>query len=91
MSTIATDGSWWMVNGRWMQSPSPQSPRPPFPLSLIQPMIPAKTPTEASGFKALLTNRPFLFLWTGQIVSQIADKVLLVMSIALLTSYNVPI
>jgi MFS family permease len=54
-------------------------------------MIPAKTPTEASGFKALLKNRPFLFLWTGQIVSQVADKVLLVMSIALLTSYNVPV
>jgi MFS family permease len=54
-------------------------------------MLPAKTPTEASGFKALLKNRPFLFLWTGQIVSQVADKVLLVMSIALLTSYNVPV
>ncbi len=54
-------------------------------------MLPAKTPTEASGFKALLKNRPFLFLWTGQIVSQIADKVLLVMSIALLTTYHVPV
>jgi MFS family permease len=53
-------------------------------------MIPAKTPTEASGFKALLKNRPFLFLWGGQIVSQVADKVLLVMSIALLTTYHVP-
>ncbi len=54
-------------------------------------MIPAKTPTEASGFKALLKNRPFLFLWLGQIFSQVADKVLLVMSIALLTSYHIPI
>jgi MFS family permease len=54
-------------------------------------MLPAKTPTEASGFKALLKNRPFLFLWAGQVLSQIADKVLLVMSIALLTSYNVPV
>jgi MFS family permease len=54
-------------------------------------MIPAKTPTEASGFKALLKNRPFLLLWMGQIFSQVADKVLLVMSIALLTSYHVPI
>jgi MFS family permease len=54
-------------------------------------MLPAKTPTEASGFKALLKNRPFLFLWTGQIVSQIADKVLLVMSIALLTTYHIPV
>ena len=54
-------------------------------------MLPAKTPTEASGFKALLNNRPFLFLWTGQIVSQVADKVLLVMSIALLTTYHIPV
>jgi MFS family permease len=54
-------------------------------------MIPTKTPTEASGFKALLKNRPFLLLWMGQIFSQVADKVLLVMSIALLTSYHVPI
>ncbi|WP_310426864.1 MFS transporter [Chamaesiphon sp. VAR_48_metabat_135_sub] len=54
-------------------------------------MIPAKTPTEASGFKALLKNRPFLFLWTGQVLSQVADKVLIVMSIALLTSYNIPV
>jgi MFS family permease len=54
-------------------------------------MIPAKTPTEASGFKALLKNRPFLLLWMGQIFSQVADKVLLVMAIALLTSYHVPI
>jgi MFS family permease len=54
-------------------------------------MIPAKTPTEASGFKALLKNRPFLYLWMGQIFSQVADKVLLVMSIALLTTYHIPI
>jgi MFS family permease len=54
-------------------------------------MIPAKTPTEASGFKALLKNRPFLLLWMGQIFSQVADKVLLVMSIALLTTYHIPV
>ncbi len=53
-------------------------------------MLPAKTPTEASGFKALLKNRPFLFLWGGQIFSQVADKVLIVMSIALLTTYHIP-
>jgi MFS family permease len=54
-------------------------------------MLPTKTPTEASGFKALLKNRSFLLLWTGQIFSQVADKVLLVMSIALLTTYHIPI
>ncbi len=54
-------------------------------------MIPVKTPTEASGFKVLLKNRPFLLLWMGQIFSQVADKVLLVMSIALLTTYHIPV
>jgi MFS family permease len=54
-------------------------------------MLPAKTPPETSGFKALLKNRPFLFLWTGQIISQVADKVSTVMSIALLTTYHVPV
>jgi MFS family permease len=54
-------------------------------------MLPAKTPTEASGFKALLKNRSFVLLWLGQIFSQVADKVLLVMSIALLTSYHIPV
>jgi MFS family permease len=54
-------------------------------------MLPAKTPTEASGFKALLKNRSFLLLWLGQIFSQVADKVLLVMSIALLTNYRIPV
>lgn len=54
-------------------------------------MLPAKTPTESSGFKALLKNRAFLLLWGGQVISQIADKVLLVMTIALLTTYHVPL
>jgi MFS family permease len=54
-------------------------------------MLPAKTPPAASGFKALLKSRPFLFLWTGQIISQVADKVSTVMSIALLTTYHVPV
>jgi MFS family permease len=54
-------------------------------------MLPAKTPTEASGFKALFKNRAFLLLWIGQIFSQVADKVLLVMSIALLTTYHIPV
>jgi predicted MFS family arabinose efflux permease len=53
-------------------------------------MLPGKTPTEASGYQALLKNRPFLFLWGGQVLSQVADKVLLVMSIALLNTYHVP-
>jgi MFS family permease len=54
-------------------------------------MLPDRTPPAATGFKALLKNRSFLFLWTGQVLSQVADKVLIVMSIALLSNYNVPV
>ena len=54
-------------------------------------MLPAKTPTEASGFRSLLKNRAFLLLWGGQIFSQIADKVLTVMCIGLLTTYHIPV
>jgi MFS family permease len=54
-------------------------------------MLPAKTSTEASGFKALLKNRAFLLLWGGQIFSQIADKVLTIMCVGLLTSYHIPV
>jgi predicted MFS family arabinose efflux permease len=53
-------------------------------------MLPAKTPREANGFQSLLQNRDFLALWGGQIFSQVADKVLLVLSIALLTTYRIP-
>lgn len=39
------------------------------------------------GFWQLLKNRPFLTLWIGQILSQIADKVFFVLLIALLVEY----
>ncbi len=35
--------------------------------------------TSNNGFRALLKNRPFLFLWGGQLLSQIADKVFFVL------------
>jgi MFS family permease len=53
-------------------------------------MIPSKTPTEANGFSALLENRSFLWLWTGQILSQVADKILMILAISLLTTYQIP-
>jgi MFS family permease len=53
-------------------------------------MQPAKTPTEANSFHGLLRNRSFLWLWTGQALSQIADKVLIVFAIALLSTYRIP-
>jgi MFS family permease len=43
-----------------------------------------------NGFAALLKNRPFLALWLGQILSQVADKVFFVFLIALLVSYQPP-
>ena len=42
--------------------------------------------TESSGFLPVLTNLNFLALWSGQIFSQLADKVYLVLMIALISS-----
>ncbi len=47
---------------------------------------PAATPPQI-GFLALLKNRSFLALWLGQLLSQIADKILLTLLIALLAVY----
>ena len=45
-------------------------------------------PTEPErGFLAILKNRQFLTLWSGQIFSQLADKVYLVLMVAILTSH----
>jgi MFS family permease len=46
--------------------------------------------SAGSGFRALLKNRGFVNLWTGQIVSQIADKVFFVLLIALVVDYQTP-
>lgn len=51
-------------------------------------MFPASPPSASGGFQALIKNRPFLQLWTGQILSQIADKVFFVLLIALLVNYE---
>ncbi len=48
----------------------------------------AQLPVTSSGFQALLKNRAFLYLWGGQILSQIADKVFFVLLIALLEKYQ---
>ena len=53
-------------------------------------MLPPKTPTEAQGFQALLKNKSFLWLWAGQGLSQIADKILIIFAISLLTTYRIP-
>jgi MFS family permease len=52
--------------------------------------VPPETQTEGeipkSGFLVVLKNRNFLTLWSGQIFSQLADKVLLVLMIAIIES-----
>jgi MFS family permease len=53
-------------------------------------MFPAEPPALESGFRALLKNKPFMILWFGQVVSQIADKVFFVLLIALLETYHSP-
>lgn len=42
--------------------------------------------TESNGFLSVLKNRNFLALWSGQVFSQLADKVYLVLMIALISS-----
>jgi predicted MFS family arabinose efflux permease len=49
-------------------------------------MTPSKKPTEA-GFRALLGNRSFTWLWAGQILSQVTDKILVVLAVSLLDKY----
>ncbi|MBW4519474.1 MAG: MFS transporter [Scytolyngbya sp. HA4215-MV1] len=46
------------------------------------------TSPSGGGFRTLIHNRPFLALWIGQILSQIADKVFFVLMISLLTQYR---
>ncbi|MBW4664418.1 MAG: MFS transporter [Chroococcus sp. CMT-3BRIN-NPC107] len=50
---------------------------------------PSATPPQV-GFRALLKNRSFLALWVGQLLSQVADKILLTLLIALLSIYPTP-
>ena len=52
----------------------------------VQPEIQTEGTTPKPGFLAVLKNRNFLTLWSGQIFSQLADKVLLVLMIAIIES-----
>ncbi len=51
-----------------------------------QPNKPEQSDTEEQGFLPVLKNRDFLALWCGQVFSQLADKVYLVLMIALIAS-----
>jgi MFS family permease len=51
-------------------------------------MLPASPSPSGSGFRALFQNRPFMMLWAGQILSQVADKVFFILLITLLVDYQ---
>lgn len=51
-------------------------------------MFPSEPPSSGSGFNGLVKNRPFLALWIGQLLSQVADKVFFVLLISLLDNYK---
>ena len=53
-------------------------------------MLPVQPPPRTSGFYALLKNRPFMVLWFGQVLSQIADKVFFVLLFSLIKEYQAP-
>jgi MFS family permease len=52
-------------------------------------MLPASS-QSSTGFQTLLRNRPFMTLWVGQLLSQLADKVFFVLLIALIVNYQAP-
>lgn len=56
------------------------------PPSLAQPVITAAEVEAEQGFLPVLKNRNFLTLWSGQVFSQLADKVYLVLMIALIAN-----
>ncbi|MGB3557002.1 MAG: MFS transporter, partial [Geitlerinemataceae cyanobacterium] len=47
---------------------------------------PEPEPEPTGGFATVLKNRNFLALWSGQVFSQLADKVYLVLTIAIVTA-----
>jgi MFS family permease len=65
-----------------LPTPPPSSDRSAAP-AVANPVDPATAPPQ-QGFLPVLRNRQFLTLWAGQVFSQIADKIYLVMMIALI-------
>lgn len=63
------------------------SPPLPLPTSMDRQSSPPPSPTPSQGFAAVLENPRFLILWTGQVFSQLADKVYLVLMIALIAGH----
>ncbi|MEG5059048.1 MFS transporter [Microcoleus sp. A2-C5] len=72
-------------NGNSQQPPT-ITPEPTAEPAAELPETVAETPEKATGFLPVLKNRNFLALWSGQVFSQLADKVYLVLTIALVAS-----
>lgn len=53
-------------------------------------MFPTEPAAVNNGFGVLLKNRSFMLLWIGQLLSQLADKVFFVLTVALLENYPPP-
>lgn len=66
---------------RLSEDPSPEVPNQPQ-LAIVSPEDTEKI--ESQGMGAVLKNKNFLTLWGGQIFSQLADKVYLVLMIAII-------
>ena len=66
------------------EPPTPESLSAPE--SLLEADRPEAEPIEQLGFGPVLRNANFLVLWSGQILSQLADKVYLVLMIAIIAS-----
>ncbi|NJK73327.1 MAG: MFS transporter [Microcoleus sp. SU_5_6] len=73
----------------WNNSSSPEPaaepPQTPDSEAVLAP-VPDEIPETETGFLPVLKNRNFLALWSGQVFSQLADKVYLVLTIAIAAS-----
>jgi MFS family permease len=81
-TTSKTD--WDNGNGKPPEAMPPLETASESAALLSQPI--AETPDTETGFLPVLKNRNFLALWSGQVFSQLADKVYLVLTIALVAS-----
>lgn len=68
------------------ESPLTENGNGSTPNSENTPPEPPEPPQPEQGFVPVLKNRNFLALWSGQVFSQLADKVYLVLTIALIAS-----
>jgi len=68
--------------------PTPNLPEPPKPHDdvLASAPEPSIAPDLTADSKSVLRNPNFLSLWTGQVFSQIADKIFLVLVIAIVST-----